>query len=322
MEKARPRPAARADGRRGHASSAPASTSAATSPATELRDALRRGGARHGRDRRRATCPCPGASSTASTRRWSTSRRPTGSSLGEERARARSPPTGKDVVDHRRRRHRRRLPRHGASGRARASVTQLEILARPPADRPDAPAVADLPDDRSGSRRAHEEGGERVYAVSTQEFLGDDAGRVRALRLVEVESTTAFAAGRGHRARDPGRAGAARDGLHRPGAAGPGRAARRRARRARQRRPRRVVLPRACEGVFVAGDAGRGQSLIVWAIAEGRAAAAGGRPLPHRRDQPAEPDPAHGAAARRLSGGPFRRASGGPATVRVALPMS
>jgi glutamate synthase (NADPH/NADH) small chain len=28
------------------------------------------------------------------------------------------------------------------------------------------------------------------------------------------------------------------------------------------------------EGVFVAGDAGRGQSLIVWAIAEGRAAAA------------------------------------------------
>ena len=29
------------------------------------------------------------------------------------------------------------------------------------------------------------------------------------------------------------------------------------------------------DGVFVAGDAGRGQSLIVWAIAEGRAAAAG-----------------------------------------------
>jgi glutamate synthase (NADPH/NADH) small chain len=28
------------------------------------------------------------------------------------------------------------------------------------------------------------------------------------------------------------------------------------------------------EGVFVAGDAGRGQSLIVWAIAEGRSAAA------------------------------------------------
>src|SRR6202035_2039590 len=34
---------------------------------------------------------------------------------------------------------------------------------------------------------AHEEGGDRVYAVSTQEFVGDDDGRVRALRLVEVE---------------------------------------------------------------------------------------------------------------------------------------
>ena len=34
---------------------------------------------------------------------------------------------------------------------------------------------------------AHEEGGERVYAVSTKEFLGDDDGNVRALRLVEVE---------------------------------------------------------------------------------------------------------------------------------------
>src|SRR5258708_38887467 len=34
---------------------------------------------------------------------------------------------------------------------------------------------------------AHEEGGDRVYAGSTQEFLGDEAGRVRALRLIEAE---------------------------------------------------------------------------------------------------------------------------------------
>ena len=33
---------------------------------------------------------------------------------------------------------------------------------------------------------AHEEGGERLYAVSTKEFLGDDDGNVRALRLVDV----------------------------------------------------------------------------------------------------------------------------------------
>ena len=37
-------------------------------------------------------------------------------------------------------------------------------------------------------------------------------------------------------------------------------------------------------GVFVAGDAGRGQSLIVWAIAEGRAAAAGVDAVPHRAE--------------------------------------
>ena len=54
-------------------------------------------------------------------------------------------------------------------------------------------------------------------------------------------------------------------------------------------------------GVFVAGDAGRGQSLIVWAIAEGRAAAAavdtfltGSTTLPGA-------DPAHRAPARRLT---------------------
>ena len=38
---------------------------------------------------------------------------------------------------------------------------------------------------------AHEEGGERVYSVSTKEFLGDEDGNVRALTLVEVGSTTA-----------------------------------------------------------------------------------------------------------------------------------
>ena len=51
-------------------------------------------------------------------------------------------------------------------------------------------------------------------------------------------------------------------------------------------------------GVFVAGDMGRGQSLIVWAIAEGRAAAAGGRPLPDGSDRAAGADQAdRGAAA-------------------------
>ncbi len=54
-------------------------------------------------------------------------------------------------------------------------------------------------------------------------------------------------------------------------------------------------------GVFVAGDAGRGQSLIVWAIAEGRAAAAGvDRYLTGTTTLPV-PDPAHRASAGGLS---------------------
>ena len=66
-----------------------------------------------------------------------------------------------------------------------ASVVQLEILPEPPAERapitpwPTWPLMLRV-------SSAHEEGGERRFAVNTEEFLGDDAGRVRALRLVEV----------------------------------------------------------------------------------------------------------------------------------------
>src|SRR6202035_4662974 len=67
-----------------------------------------------------------------------------------------------------------------------ASVTQLEILPRPPQAPPTAQPWPTPPMIYRVSS-AHEEGGERVYAVSTQEFLADEAGRVRALRLTEVE---------------------------------------------------------------------------------------------------------------------------------------
>src|SRR5262249_41108903 len=68
------------------------------------------------------------------------------------------------------------------------SVTQLEIMPRPPQARADRPPWPTYPTIYRVSS-AQEEGGERVYAVSTREFLGDEAGRVRALRLVEVEFT-------------------------------------------------------------------------------------------------------------------------------------
>src|SRR5580693_7808368 len=152
------------------------------------------------------------------------------------------------------------------------SVTQLEIMPRPPDRRPDSQPWPTYPMTYRVSS-AHEEGGERVYAVSTQEFVAGESGRVRALRLVEVESSgrgftpvpgterelrcDLVLLAMGFTGAEPGglladlgvdfdaRGNVARDGSY------------------------ATSVP----GVFVAGDMGRGQSLIVWAIAEGRSAA-------------------------------------------------
>jgi glutamate synthase (NADPH/NADH) small chain len=119
---------------------------------------------------------------------------------------------------------------------------------------------------------AHEEGGDRVYSVSTKEFLGDSHGRVRALRIVEVDGR--FAEIEGTERELP-----AELVLFAMGFVGPERPGLVEQlgveldERGNIRRDRSYMS--TVPGVFVAGDAGRGQSLIVWAIAEGRAAAAG-----------------------------------------------
>jgi glutamate synthase (NADPH/NADH) small chain len=153
------------------------------------------------------------------------------------------------------------------------SVTQLEILPRPPDDRPDSQPWPTYPMIYRVSS-AHEEGGERVYAVSTSEFLDDGQGRVAGLRLVDVELTD----GRFTPVEGSERVIPAQLVLLAMGFVGP------------ERGPlltdlgveldARGTISRdgdyatSVEGVFVAGDAGRGQSLIVWAIAEGRSCAA------------------------------------------------
>ena len=119
---------------------------------------------------------------------------------------------------------------------------------------------------------AHEEGGERVYAVSTQAFLGDEDGRVRALKLVEVDNK--FQPIEGTEREIPadlvllamGFTGPERHGLVEQLGVELDE---------RGNIVRDASYATSVEGVYVAGDAGRGQSLIVWAIAEGRAAAAG-----------------------------------------------
>ena len=154
-----------------------------------------------------------------------------------------------------------------------ASVTQLEILPRPTEARPDNQPWPMYPMIYRVSS-AHEEGGERVYAVSTQEFVGDSGGRVRALRLTEVELTGGrFTEVPGTERTLPadlvllamGFVGAQREGLLTDLGVEFD---------ARGNVARDGAYATSVPGVFVAGDMGRGQSLIVWAIAEGRSAAA------------------------------------------------
>ena len=152
-----------------------------------------------------------------------------------------------------------------------ASVTQLEIMPTPPEARPNAQPWPTYPMIFRVSS-AHEEGGERMFAVSTESFLGD-GGQVSALRLVDVEMVDGgFAPVEGSAREIPadlvflamGFTGPEREGLV--------------ADLGLEINDRGSILrgddySTALNGVFVAGDAGRGQSLIVWAIAEGRAAA-------------------------------------------------
>jgi glutamate synthase (NADPH) small chain len=172
-----------------------------------------------------------------------------------------------------------------------ASITQLEIMPRPTGERPSSQPWPTYPMIYRVSS-AHEESGERLFAVSTESFLGDDKGNVKALRLVETEFKDGkFEKVAGSEKEIPadlvflamGFTGVEKSPLvsqleveldNRGNIA------------------RNENFESTSEGVFVCGDAGRGQSLIVWAIAEGRAAAAAvDRSLMGRTQLPAPIEP-------------------------------
>ena len=153
------------------------------------------------------------------------------------------------------------------------SVHQFEIMPRPPEERADSTPWPTYPLMYRVSS-AHEEGGERVFSVNTEKFVGKD-GRVSGLRAHEVE----MRAGRFEKVDGSDFELAADLVLLAMGFVGP-------------EKPgllselgveltdrgnvrRNADFETSVPGVFVAGDMGRGQSLIVWAIAEGRSAAAG-----------------------------------------------
>jgi glutamate synthase (NADPH/NADH) small chain len=158
------------------------------------------------------------------------------------------------------------------------SVTQLELLPKPPLERaPDNP-WPQWPNIFRVST-AHEEGGERLYSVSTQRFSGDDQGRVRTLHAVKVEMVrkdgkVSFDPVAGSEFEIPGELVLLAMGFLGPE---PGPLVTELGLRLTERgnvwRDERWMT--SVPGVFAAGDMQRGQSLIVWAIAEGRSAARG-----------------------------------------------
>ena len=167
----------------------------------------------------------------------------------------------------------------GTTHRQRArSVHQFELLPRPPEER-----AADNPwpqwPNVFRTSSAHEEGGERVYSVSTERFVDDGSGRVRALQAVRVNVTREGGAIRVDRVPGTEFELEADLVLLAMGFVGPERGPLlselgvRMTERGTVWRDENWMT--SAEGVFTAGDMQRGQSLIVWAIAEGRSAARG-----------------------------------------------
>jgi glutamate synthase (NADPH) small chain len=157
------------------------------------------------------------------------------------------------------------------------SVHQFEVLPKPPDTRAENNPWPQWPQIFRVSS-AHEEGGERLYSVSTSEFVGDAEGRVQGLRGVSV--MPAQENGRMVFKNVPGSDFSLECELVLLAMGFTG--------------PERSVLDQlgvkltdrgtvwrdeqwmtSVPGVFTAGDMQRGQSLIVWAIAEGRSAARG-----------------------------------------------
>jgi glutamate synthase (NADPH/NADH) small chain len=162
----------------------------------------------------------------------------------------------------------------GTSHRQEAAhVAQLELMPKPPARRAPANPWPAWPMVLRTSS-SQEEGGARDWAVMTTSFAGDENGRVKALRAVRVEMRPGEAPApvAGTEFEIPcelvllamGFVGSEREGLlEQLGVEIDARG-----------NVKTVQGRTSVDGVFAAGDQARGQSLVVWAIAEGRSVAA------------------------------------------------
>lgn len=156
------------------------------------------------------------------------------------------------------------------------SVLQLEIMPKPPGERdplnwPNWPAIL-------RTSTSHEEGGTREWAVMTKAFLGDEAGRLRAIRLVRVEWASDPATGRfgfqeipDTEQETPCQLAFIAAGFLHPQHCGL--LAQLGVALDERGNVQTVDYQTNRSKVFAAGDMRRGQSLVVWAIQEGRDAA-------------------------------------------------
>jgi glutamate synthase (NADPH/NADH) small chain len=153
-----------------------------------------------------------------------------------------------------------------------ASITQLEIMPRPSDERPSNAPWPTYPMIYRVSS-AHEETDNRLFAVSTEEFLGDANGNLRALKIIE----TKFVNGKFESVPGTEKEIPADFAFLAMGFTGPEKSSLidqlEVALDTKGNIARDENYATNVDGVFVAGDCGRGQSLIVWAIAEGRSAA-------------------------------------------------
>ena len=156
--------------------------------------------------------------------------------------------------------------RHGAK-----SVNQIEILSKPPVGRTEAMPWPNWPMILRTST-SHEEGCNRQWSIVTKEFVGDTDGNLKALKIVEVEwKGNSFKELPGTEKEIPCELALLAMGFLHPQHTGlldqlgidydeRGNA-------------KCANYQTSVEGVFSAGDMRRGQSLVVWAISEGREAA-------------------------------------------------
>jgi glutamate synthase (NADPH/NADH) small chain len=158
-----------------------------------------------------------------------------------------------------------------------ASVRQFEIMPRPPDERAESTPWPTWPLQFSMSS-AHEEGGEREFSISTDEFIDSGDGRVAALQTRRVELKNVDGRPSFEPIDGTGQTYDANLVFLALGFTGPEQGPMLDQFETRMTNRGNVARnddwATNVDGVFVAGDMGRGQSLIVWAIAEGRATAA------------------------------------------------